>query len=111
MSTMLSFRCIEVVQPIGTFYIGALDNSTLQKISWADVRRIEGESREIETISRLQRKLSNRRVEEIAKYVTMKDATFPTSIILAVEEEDVEFDEDKSVMHVRNDVDVAKVID
>ena len=34
------FPCISVEQPIGAFYIGAMDAADLVAISWADIRRI-----------------------------------------------------------------------
>ncbi len=36
----ISFRCLPVEQPIGVFYVGALDSEDLVAISWADVRQI-----------------------------------------------------------------------
>ena len=38
---MVTLRCIPVDQPIGVFYIGAMEASDLVAISWADVRRID----------------------------------------------------------------------
>ena len=111
MTDFLEFPCIEVNQPIGTFYIGSLDNRILQRICWADVRRIEGEHREVEIISGLQRKISDSRVKKIQAYVETKDATFPTSIILAIKEADVDFNREKNVMRVRDSGEVAKIID
>jgi len=108
---LLEFPCIEVTQPIGTFYIGSLDNNIIQKIAWADVRRIEGDRREVEIISGLQREINKTRVNKIAAYVKTIDATFPTSIILAIKEEDATFDVERNVMSVRDGVDVAKIID
>ena len=37
---VVSFPCIAIDQPIGVFYIGAMQASDLVAISWADVRRI-----------------------------------------------------------------------
>ena len=37
---MVAFRCIPVDQPIGMFYIGAMEARDLVAISWADIRRI-----------------------------------------------------------------------
>ena len=38
---MVTLRCIPVDQPIGVFYIGAMEARELVAISWADVRRID----------------------------------------------------------------------
>jgi DGQHR domain-containing protein len=103
--------CIEVSQPIGTFYIGVIDSGDLVRISWADVRRIESDEREVEVLSGIQRPLSPKRVAELRKYVTNVDSSFPTAIILAVESEDVEYNPETKTMEIRNDQHVAKVID
>ena len=36
----IQLKCIPIEQPIGVFYIGAIDSDDLVAISWADVRRI-----------------------------------------------------------------------
>jgi DGQHR domain-containing protein len=103
------FRCIEVTQPIGTFYMGAMDSDDLFRIAYADVRRIE--DRDVEKIIGIQRPLDSRRVEELKKYVTTVDASFPTSIILAVDGERAEYNEKLGVMRIDRDEKVAKIID
>lgn len=40
---LVTFRCIPLSQPIGAFYIGAMDATDLVAISWADIRRIAPE--------------------------------------------------------------------
>ena len=37
---LVYLRCVPVEQPIGTFYVGAIDAADLVAISWTDVRRI-----------------------------------------------------------------------
>lgn len=105
------FHCIEVRQPIGGFYVGALDARDLAAIARADVRRIrEGLPRDVEEFSGIQRPLSDSRVSELKQYVTTVDASFPTSIIVAVSSDDAEYDA-KGVMRIRKAPDVAKIID
>ena len=36
----VTFKCVPVTQPIGTFFIGAMSSKDLVDISWADIRRI-----------------------------------------------------------------------
>ncbi|MDT8071036.1 MAG: DGQHR domain-containing protein [Terriglobia bacterium] len=107
----ITVSCIELVQPIGKFYIGAIDCHDLVRISFADRRRIEKGERDIEIISGIQRPLSNKRVEELQKYVNSVDASFPTGIIIAINADDAEYDERTHVMRIRNDGNVAKIID
>jgi DGQHR domain-containing protein len=110
-SDWITISCIEVEQPIGKFYIGAIDSKDVVRISFADRRKIETGERDIEIVSGIQRPLAPRRVEEIRKYVTNIDASFPTGIILAIKAEDAEYDADTKMMRIRNADNVAKIID
>jgi DGQHR domain-containing protein len=83
--TSIEFPAIEITQPIGTFYIGSLDCKDLVEIAKADIRRME--KNELDKYIGIQRRLSPTRVKAISLYVNNIDATFPTSIILAVPEE------------------------
>lgn len=105
----IEFPCITVEQPIGQFYIGSINSSDLVDISFADIRRPEG--REIERYIGTQRDLSDGRVSELKKYVATVDACFPTSIILAIESEFIEFDEQTNTLQISRKESVAKIID
>lgn len=105
----ITFPCLTVEQPIGTFYIGVIDAADLVAVSFADVRRPEG--RDIERYIGTQRDLSEGRVAEIKQYVTSVDASFPSSIILAVSSENATYDEEKKVLSIDRNESVAKIID
>ncbi len=105
----IKIDCIEVTQPIGTFYIGSIDSADLVQISYADVRRIE--ERDVEVLSGIERPLSLKRVAELRKYVTNIDASFPTGIILAVDSEHATYDPKTRTMMIDNEESVAKIID
>ena len=105
----ITFRCLEIVQPIGTFYIGAMDASDLVAISYADIRRME--ARDVERYLGIQRTLNPARVVELGKYVNTIDATFPTAVILAVKSEFAEYDATLGVMALTRNDSVAKIID
>jgi len=77
---------MKVTQPIGTFYVGCIKSKDLHEISDFDIRRIVRE-RDFETYLGIQRPIDNKRLEKIKQYVTTVDATFPTSVIIAVEED------------------------
>ncbi|WP_299005075.1 DGQHR domain-containing protein [uncultured Shewanella sp.] len=80
---------IKISQPVGDFYYGKINAELLFKISEADVRRLESESeeRDVENYLGIQRPLKNNRVNEIKNYISTLDATFPNSIIIAINEE------------------------
>ena len=42
----ISFKCLQVSQPIGNFYIGVIDSRDLVRIAFADVRKIAEEERD-----------------------------------------------------------------
>jgi DGQHR domain-containing protein len=107
----ITFSCIQITQPIGSFYIGVIDSVDLVRISFADRRTIHERKREIEVVSGIQRQLSEKRVEELRKYVLNVDASFPTGIILAANSEDAEFDPKTSTIRLRDRDNVAKIID
>ncbi|MBA2614031.1 MAG: DGQHR domain-containing protein [Bacteroidetes bacterium] len=109
----IEFECLEVKQPIGLMYIGAINFDDLEVISFADVRRMEigKDNRELEDYIGIQRKLDEKREKVIGKYVNLIDATFPNSIILAVSSENAKYNSETKIMSVRHKDDVAKVLD
>jgi DGQHR domain-containing protein len=105
----IEIACIKVTQPIGTFYIGAMDSDALVRISRADVRRIV--ERDVEELSGIQRELSMKRVHELRKYVQNVDASFPTGIIVAINSEYATYDKNTNTMWVDDNENVAKILD
>lgn len=80
----------KVTQPIGDFYVGRMDARRLVAISYTEIRRfVEGKQ---DTIAGIQRERSEGRIKQIRQYVNLDYATFPTSIIIAVEPDCVEID-------------------
>jgi hypothetical protein len=67
-SEWIQIPCIELQQPIGRFYIGAIDCNALVKISFADRRRIEKGERDVEIISGIQRPLAPKRSERYVNH-------------------------------------------
>lgn len=94
----IEVKAIKIRQPIGEFFIAVIPSKHLCKISWADVRRIKGEQRDVEKYLGIQRPLSDERVTELKDYVQMKDATFPTAVILAVRSECAGWNEKKGTL-------------
>src|ERR1043166_3480084 len=99
-----SFTAIRVRQPIGDLFIAAIDHTLIQDITFFDVRRRIQEERDVERYLGIQRPLQSKRVEELLEYVNYIDATFPTSIIIAVESEYVEYDETTNLLTLSNTI-------
>lgn len=77
---------LTVQQPLGEFYIASIPARDLVEITYADVRRLVSKEREVERYLGIQRPLSKRRVKQIKKYIEGSDATFPTAVIVAIDE-------------------------
>jgi DGQHR domain-containing protein len=107
----ITFPCIEITQPIGVFYIGVMESDDLIRISLADRGKINSDTRELEVVSGLLRPLLREEVRELRQYVYNVDASFPTAIILALSSEDAVYDKETSTITVRDDDNVAKIID
>jgi DGQHR domain-containing protein len=119
----IEFRCLQIEQPVGAFYVGVMSWKTLLEIAYFDVRRIVRERRDVETYLGIQRELRPDRVEELKQYVNYKDASFPTGIIIAVEADCASYNPDMGLMTLMNNMDtelpsdrvffrdVARVID
>lgn len=107
----ISIHCVEVTQPVGTFYFGVVNSNDLVEVTWTDVRRIAGEKRGVETYLGIERPLNWDRVADLKEYVQAIDATFPSPIIVAVSGEDTKYDKKTHVLQLRKGANVAKVLD
>jgi DGQHR domain-containing protein len=85
----ITLPVLKIEQPIGVFYVGSIKAADLVDIADFDIRRIRHEDG-IDSYLGIQRELDPKRVDEIRLYVKGPDATFPTSVVLAVPEECVE---------------------
>jgi DGQHR domain-containing protein len=98
----MKIAIIKIVQPIGTFYISALNAEIVCRITTVERREYDNDNY---TSMGIQRAISTKRVNEIAKYTNDPDATFPTPIIISVNdiesnnlgEDFFEFDENSIV--------------
>ena len=88
----LSIKVLRISQPLGEFYIGSIDSNTLLSITRTDVRKFT-ESGNPGSIDGIQRELSNSRLKDLREYVNLDYATFPTSVILAIDHRCVELKE------------------
>nr|WP_321261169.1 DGQHR domain-containing protein [uncultured Sphaerochaeta sp.] len=104
-------KALEVVQPIGSFYVCTLSHSDIINISFTDVRRLEGNKREVEEYIGIQRELSPKRVKEIEKYVNLVDASFPNTLILSISSKFASYDSNNHEIQILNNKDVGKVLD
>ena len=97
-----TFAAIRIQQPIGDIYVCTMSHKIIQKITHFDVRRVLRDSRDVERYLGIQRPLKESRVTEIKKYVTYRDATFPSSIILSVDDAYAQYDEKKREIILSN---------
>jgi len=98
----MKLKYIQVEQPIGTFYLTSIEASILAKIAIIERRD--------ENPDAVQREQSEKRVKEISKYCGDTDATFPTPIIIAVNDNaDINLDENYITLN-ENSI-IGEVID
>lgn len=88
----LTLTVLKVRQKIGDFFIASIPAKDLVEISYSDVRRLAKDQRDVEKYLGIQRPVSPKRIKEIKKYIESGDATFPTAVILAIDERCAEFD-------------------
>ncbi|WP_435653027.1 DGQHR domain-containing protein [Pseudomonas putida] len=84
----VSVKYLQIAQPIGNFYCVVMSAKDLYNISYSDVRRLENEQTDsgIDSYLGIQRELAPSRVKKIHEYINSVDATFPNSIIVAIDE-------------------------
>ena len=110
----LSIPALRLRQPIGDFFLVAMKAHDLVAVSYADVRKLE--ENELDKFMGINRRLSSTRVKQLRSYVNTYDATFPTSIILAISSANAEYDEQNGVLNLfaqknKSIEDIAKIID
>jgi len=93
MTKTIHFDAVRLVQPIGELYVGSIRSADLWRICEYDIREIQLGRDGIYQATGVQRKLNEKRVEEIAAYVQAADATFPTAVVLAISSDCIEFDD------------------
>lgn len=86
MKSVLEISCVSVTQPIGTFYIGCVPAALLLEKTRIERRGLS----EVERAN-VQRRLNTSRTTEIAEYTARDNATFPTSIIVAADGNNLHF--------------------
>lgn len=108
----LKLPAIRVRQPIGDFYITKMQVSEIKKISYSDTRRM---MENLDDYLGIQRMLSGPRTKNLERYINSVDATFPSSVILAVECTNSYFDEQRNELVIQyedeNEAKLARVLD
>lgn len=113
----VQISAFEVKQPVGTFFCGVINASVLKEITFSDIRRLENdESRELDDFIGIQRPLSDTRTKAITKYISGPEATFPNSIIISINEKNIEWDESAGKLTIKYGSDeeknkIAKILD
>ncbi|WP_276744339.1 DGQHR domain-containing protein [Victivallis vadensis] len=94
----IKFPCIEVIQPIGIFYLASIPADFLMEITYVDIRDIA--DRDLDKYLGIQRKVDPSRKKELEQYVNTIDACFPTAIILAIPKECARYDSTQKEMNL-----------
>jgi DGQHR domain-containing protein len=89
-------------QPLGDLYLGAVKHDVLARMTFFDVRRVIEQERDFEKYLGIQRPLVPGRVRELEKFVRFVDASFPTSIVVALEPQYADYDDESGELTIRN---------
>lgn len=112
--TTIAIPAFKIRQPIGELFVGRMTAPEIVSLAYADIRKME--QNELDRYIGINRRLVSSRVEELSRYVKTYDATFPTSIILAVPEENAAFDETRGELTLQESQNtplnqIGKIID
>lgn len=88
----ISLPVLKVRQPIGDFFIASISAEELVRISYRDVRKLVENEGDFEKYLGIQRPISTKRINQIKAYITASDATFPTAVILSIDEKCAEYE-------------------
>jgi DGQHR domain-containing protein len=72
-------------QPIGSFYVGVIRADELLRVCKFDYRRMYYSGDYVDFLG-IQRKLNDKRIKDLVRYVSTVDASFPTSVVISVDE-------------------------
>ncbi|AMS43292.1 DGQHR domain-containing protein [Aminobacter aminovorans] len=97
-----TFPVIKVEQPVGDIFLASIPWDIITKIAYFDVRRVIDEERDVERYLGIQRPLDLQRVKKLEDYVNFFDASFPTAIIIAVDDKYASFDETRGTLTLSN---------
>ncbi|WCT13480.1 DGQHR domain-containing protein [Mucilaginibacter jinjuensis] len=79
--SFLKINAIKITQPLGDFFITGLNAASLRIIAFSEELQYYDESGKLQGS---QRKIDDRRLKEIGRYIDSVELSFPNSIILAV---------------------------
>lgn len=108
MSEPITLDVIPFNQPVGSFLLAVMEVPKLIRISRADPRKFDSIS--LETVGGIQREPSRKRLKEISEYARTVDATFPTAILLALDDNVYDYNQDDKKLTIIGD-NVADIVD
>ncbi|MDV5138668.1 DGQHR domain-containing protein [Chimaeribacter arupi] len=113
----ITIKALKVSQPIGEFYFGKIKAKDLVNITYSDVRRMaDSESRQLDDYIGIQRPLIESRVKQINSFISGIDSSFPNSIIISMNSENVNWNENTGEFIISPNEDndftkLAKILD
>lgn len=96
------FPVIRAKQPVGDIFLASIPFNIITKIAYFDVRRVIQDDRDVERYLGIQRPLEPQRVRKLEEYVNFFDASFPTAIIIAIDDQYGKYDPVKNEIVLRN---------
>jgi len=84
-SESITVKALTVTQPIGEFYVTAMNASDILRVCKFDFRRMQYTGTIVDFLG-IQRRVDPGRARQIAAYSRTMDACFPGSVVLAIDE-------------------------
>lgn len=97
-----TFPVLKVTQPIGDIFLASIPWNVITRIAHFDVRRVIQAERDVERYLGIQRPLDAGRVKQLESYVNFVDASFPTAIIVAVDDRYAAYSDDSKCITLSN---------
>lgn len=102
----IKLTVIKAIQPIGCFYLAKISSQELLGLSAVDRRHITDE----DEVLGVQRPLKKDKIQEIKRYLTTQNATFPNTIIVNVDKSNVVSESETEIVLKRKE-DTFTIID
>lgn len=107
----LTIPIVKVNQPIGEFYVAVMKSERLYKLAYADIISINQENSEnTSQYFGIQRPLRTEKIKAIVNYLKSENATFPNSIIVNIDSNDIVSKNDNELC-IKKNTSVFSILD
>jgi DGQHR domain-containing protein len=99
---------LKVNQPIGTYLVGVMKASDLLKVTDKNPRKY---NQVLDNYAGIQRELNDKKIKHLKEFIKTKDATFPNTIIVALNPDKYQYHEKDKTLFIDEDKRSLSIID